>query len=101
MLAFMLAILLIPVNWGIEAYKWKLITAPIQWVSYKTATKSVYSGVCLGNLAPGRATEFLAKIIFFKIENRPKISVLHFVGGMFQLSITIRSEEHTSELQSQ
>jgi hypothetical protein len=86
---FILCILLIPVNWGIEAYKWKLITAPIQWVSYKTATKSVYSGVCLGNLAPGRATEFLAKIIFFKIENRPKITVLHFVGGMFQLSITI------------
>lgn len=87
----MFCLLLIPVNWGIEAYKWKLITAPIQWISYKTATKSVYSGVCLGNLAPGRATEFLAKIIFFKIENRPKITVLHFVGGMFQLSITIIS----------
>jgi len=86
---FLLCLLLIPINWGIEAYKWKLITAPIQWVSYKTATKSVYAGVCLGNLAPGRATEFLAKIIFFKIENRPKITVLHFVGGMFQLSITI------------
>jgi hypothetical protein len=85
----LLCLLLIPVNWGIEAYKWKLITAPIQWVSYRTATKSVYSGVCLGNLAPGRATEFLAKIIFFKIANRPKITVLHFVGGMFQLSITI------------
>ena len=86
---FLLCLLLIPLNWGIEAYKWKLITAPIQWVSYKTATKSVYAGVCLGNLAPGRATEFLAKIIFFKIENRPRITVLHFVGGMFQLSITI------------
>jgi hypothetical protein len=86
---FILCLMLIPVNWGIEAYKWKLITAPIQWVSYKTATKSVYSGVFMGNLAPGRATEFLAKIIFFKIEHRPKITVLHFVGGMFQLSITI------------
>lgn len=82
-------LLLIPLNWGIEAYKWKLITAPVQWISYKTATKSVYSGVCLGNLAPGRATEFVAKIIYFKIDNRPKITVLHFVGGMFQLSITI------------
>lgn len=90
-ICFLFCLLLIPVNWGIEAYKWKLITAPIQWVSYKTATKSVYAGVCLGNLAPGRATEFLAKIIFFKIENRPKITVLHFVGGMFQLSITIIS----------
>lgn len=86
---FLVCLFLIPVNWGIEAYKWKLITAPIQWISYKTATKSVYSGVCVGNLAPGRATEFLAKIIYFKVENRSKITVLHFVGGMFQLSVTI------------
>ena len=51
--------------------------------------KSVYSGLCVGNLAPGRATEFLAKVLFFKSENRPTITLLHFVNGMFQLSITI------------
>ncbi|MES2680782.1 MAG: hypothetical protein V4635_12895 [Bacteroidota bacterium] len=90
-LSFVFCLLLIPVNWGIEAYKWMLITAPVEKISYKTATKSVYSGVCLGNLAPGRATEFLAKIIFFKPENRSRVTVLHFVGGMFQLSITIIS----------
>jgi hypothetical protein len=84
-----LCLALIPVNWGIEAYKWQLITAPVERVSYRTASKSVYSGVCLGNLAPGRATEFVAKIIFFHIGNRPRVTVLHFVGGMFQLSITI------------
>jgi hypothetical protein len=82
-------LLLIPVNWGIEAFRWKLITAPVEAVSYRTATQSVYSGVCLGNLAPGRATEFLAKIIFFKPENRPHITVLHFINGLFQLSVTI------------
>ncbi|MDX2172395.1 MAG: lysylphosphatidylglycerol synthase domain-containing protein [Bacteroidota bacterium] len=84
-----ICLLFIPLNWGIESYKWKIITQPVEQVSFKTAMKSVYSGVCLGNLAPGRATEFLAKIFFFKPENRSKITVLHFVGGMFQLSITI------------
>jgi hypothetical protein len=82
-------LLLIPVNWGIESYKWKLITNPIEEISFKTATKSVYAGLCIGNLAPGRATEFLAKILFFKADNRPTITLLHFVNGMFQLSITI------------
>lgn len=81
-------LLLIPINWLLESYKWKIITAPIEKINLITAQKSVYSGICLGNLAPGRATEFLAKIIFFKAENRPAISVLHFVNGMFQLSIT-------------
>lgn len=86
---FVICLLLIPLNWGIEAYKWRLITAPVEKVSYLTATQSVYSGVCLGNLAPGRATEFLAKIIFFSPENRSKVTILHFIGGMFQLSVTI------------
>lgn len=89
MLSFVLCILLIPINWGIESFKWKLITAPIEKISFKTAMHSVYSGVCLGNLAPGRATEFLGKIIFFQPEHRSKITVIHFLNGMFQLSITI------------
>lgn len=86
---FALCIFLIPLNWGIESYKWKKITEPIEKVSFYTAIKSVYSGVCLGNLAPGRSTEFLAKIIYFKPENRPRVTVLHFVNGLFQFSITI------------
>ncbi|MEO6305846.1 MAG: hypothetical protein ABIP51_22055, partial [Bacteroidia bacterium] len=81
-------LLFIPINWGIESFKWKLITEPIEKINFKTAMYSVYSGICLGNLAPGRATEFLAKIIFFKVENRPKITALHFINGMFQLCIT-------------
>ena len=82
-------LLLVPVNWGIESYKWKLITTPIEKISFKTAMKSVYSGLCVGNLAPGRATEFVAKVLFFKSDNRPTITLLHFVNGLFQLSITI------------
>ncbi len=83
------AMALIPVNWGIESLKWKIITAPVEALSYSRASRSVYSGVCLGNLAPGRATEFVAKILFFKPENRTKITLLHFVNGMIQLTVTI------------
>lgn len=86
--SLLVCLLLIPVNWGIESYKWKIITAPVEEISFKNAQRSVYSGVCLGNLAPGRATEFIAKIIYFKPESRPRITVLHFVNGMFQLSVT-------------
>lgn len=88
LITLLFCILLIPVNWGVESYKWKIITAPIESISFLNASRSVYSGICLGNLAPARATEFIAKIIFFKPENRPQITVLHFVNGMFQLSIT-------------
>ena len=82
-------LILIPINWGIESRKWQLITKGIEKISYRTAMRSVYSGVCLGNFAPGRATEFLGKILFFSDENKGKISVLHFVNGMIQLGITL------------
>lgn len=89
LLLILVSFILFPVNWAIESYKWKLITAQTEEISFKTAMRSVYAAVCIGNLAPGRATEFLAKIHFFKTENKLTVTVLHFVNGMFQLSITI------------
>lgn len=88
-LTLILALLLMPLNWGIESYKWKSITKQIESISYITALKSVFSGICVGNIAPGRAMEFLAKIMFFKPNNRPSITILHFINGMFQMLITL------------
>ncbi len=82
-------LLLLPLNWGIESYKWKLITKPVEEITYGRAVRSVLAGLCVGNLAPGRATEFVAKVLFFKSENRGTITLLHFTNGLFQLSITI------------
>ncbi|HWY13460.1 MAG TPA: hypothetical protein VN026_19180 [Bacteroidia bacterium] len=82
-------LLLVPLNWGIESYKWKLITTPVEEIPFSKAVKSVLAGLCVGNLAPGRATEFVAKVLFFRSENRGTITLLHFVNGLFQLSITI------------
>lgn len=88
-LLFMLCIALIPVNWGTESFKWKIITAPVQPISLARANRSVYSGLCLGNFAPGKATEFIGKIIFFEAQHRARIATLHFVGGLFQLLVTV------------
>ncbi|MGZ3932042.1 MAG: lysylphosphatidylglycerol synthase domain-containing protein [Bacteroidia bacterium] len=84
-----ICLLLVPVNWGIESYKWKLITTSSEPISFGRAMASVYAGVCAGNLAPGRATEFVAKIMFFTPEKRSSVTILHFVNGMFQLSVTL------------
>jgi hypothetical protein len=88
-LILLLVLVLMPVNWGIESFKWKTVTLQVESISYSTAVKSVFAGICVGNIAPGRAMEFLAKIIFFKYENRPSITILHFINGMFQMLITV------------
>jgi len=86
---FLIVLCLMPVNWGIESYKWKLITRRIESISYLRAVKSVLSGICIGNIAPGRALEFAAKVVFFKTENRPAVTLIHFINGMFQMLITV------------
>ena len=81
--------LLLFANWGIEILKWQVITRSIESVNYYTATKSVLTGICLGNLTPGRIGEFAGRILFFKTENRSKIAVTHFVCGLTQLFTTV------------
>jgi len=84
-----IVLIMMPINWGIESYKWQQTTSQVESIKYSTSLKSVFAGICAGNVAPGRAIEFLAKIVFFKQENRPSITILHFINGMFQMLITV------------
>lgn len=84
-----LVFLMMPLNWAFESYKWQLITKPIQSISFSRAYAAVFTGICLGNLTPGRVGEFVGRMLYFKQEHRPAITLLHFVCGFFQLFITV------------
>jgi len=86
---FLVVVFMLFPNWLIESYKWQLISSVIEKISYSGAVKGVFSGICLGNLTPGRMGEFAGKLIYFKPENRSKITVTHFVCGSTQLFITV------------
>lgn len=81
-------LLMIP-NWLIESYKWKIITAHIEKISYVKAIKGVLAGICIGNVTPGRFGEFAGRLIYFKPDHRSKITITHFVCGSTQLFITV------------
>ncbi len=85
----LLTILLLFLNWGIEVFKWQLFTKSIERISFAKAWKSVWMGVCIGNLTPGRLGEFAGRVLFFKPEHRAKATTLHFVSGIVQLVVTI------------
>ncbi|MFL5754222.1 MAG: lysylphosphatidylglycerol synthase domain-containing protein [Bacteroidia bacterium] len=85
----LLTTLLLLLNWGIESFKWQLITRQIEEISFGKALKSILTGLCVGNLTPGRIGEFAGRILFFKPENRSRITVTHFVCGLTQLFVTV------------
>lgn len=84
-----LTFLLLFLNWGIEVFKWQLFTKSVEKISFKKAWQSVWMGVCIGNLTPGRLGEFAGRVLFFKPEHRAKATTLHFVSGIVQLVVTI------------
>jgi hypothetical protein len=86
---FWIVILLVFVNWGMEAKKWKLLIMPVQKISFFTAYKSVLSGVTLSLNTPNRIGEYGGRILYIKEGNRIKAISLSIAGSISQLVITL------------
>ncbi|MES2372375.1 MAG: lysylphosphatidylglycerol synthase domain-containing protein [Bacteroidota bacterium] len=76
------------VNWGIEARKWQLLVSSIQTVSFGKAFKAVFSGQALGFNTPNRMGESAGRAIFLDEGNRLRGVVLSAVGSMSQIIVT-------------
>lgn len=85
---FFLVILLMLVNWGLEARKWQLQVKGIQFLSFAKAFKSILAGQALGFNTINRIGETAGRVAFLKEGNRIQGVVLSFVGSMAQIIIT-------------
>ncbi|HOF92375.1 MAG TPA: lysylphosphatidylglycerol synthase domain-containing protein [Tenuifilaceae bacterium] len=83
------ALLLMPLSWSIEAYKWKLALSEVERLRFVTAWKSVWYGVAAGFLTPNRVGDPFGRMVFISPENRGKAIVLGIWCGLSQLLATI------------
>lgn len=86
---FWLVIILMLVNWGIEAKKWQLLINHLQKFSFIIAFKAVLSGCSVTMLTPNRVGEYGGRILYVENENRIKAISLTIVGSISQLLITL------------
>lgn len=84
-----LSLFLMPINWGIESWKWYKITLNIENIGYKNSVLAVLTGLAFGHLLPARSSEFLGKIIFYSDNNKSNIGILHFINAAFQMYVTL------------
>jgi len=82
-------IILMIVNWSIEAFKWQLSIKKIQRLSFLKAFRAVLSGVSFSVSTPNRIGEYLGRILYMNEGNRLKTISLTIVGNMSQLIITL------------
>ncbi len=85
---FWLVIIMVFVNWGIEAGKWQVLVRTIQPISFMKAFKSVLCGVTLSLNTPNRMGEYAGRVLFINEGNRLTAVSLSIAGGIAQLIIT-------------
>ncbi len=87
--AIILIVLLMFVNWGIEAWKWQLLVSPFERLSFRKACYSILAGVSLSIITPNRIGEYGGRILFLKSGNRLKGASVTGVGSLSQFMTTM------------
>ena len=82
-------IILMAVNWSIEAVKWRMSISRIQQVSFGKAFKAVLSGVSFSVSTPNRMGEYLGRVLYMEEGKRLKTISITIVGSISQLIITL------------
>lgn len=86
---FWVVVVLMLVNWGIEARKWQVLVQHVQHFSFLKAFKSVLSGCSITMLTPNRIGEYGGRVLYVEEGNRIKAVSLTIVGSISQLLVTL------------
>ena len=79
-----LALIMMPINWSIEAVKWGGLVNKYENLSFKDSFYAIMSGLTLGILTPGRVGEYGGRVLFVKAENNWKAVITTFVTSISQ-----------------
>ena len=82
-----LAVLLMPVNWGLETVKWRMLLNTK--TSYPNLIKSIIAGITFGFVTPGRAGEFVGRAMFLNDNDKAKVFYLSSIGGLAQTAASL------------
>ena len=86
---FILVIVLMFVNWSLEALKWKISVQNVQPISFFRSLKAIFSGVSFSVTTPNRTGEYLGRVLYMDDGNRLKVISLTILGSISQLIVTI------------
>lgn len=86
---FWMVMILMLLNWGIEARKWQVLVQHVQRFSLWKAFKSVLSGCSITMLTPNRIGEYGGRILYVEDGNRIKAISLTIVGSISQFLVTM------------
>ena len=85
----LIVLLLAVVNWGVEAFKWKLLMRPVEVVDYGRAVRATLAGTSVGLFTPNRTGEFIGRVWFVREGSRMRAGFATALGSMAQFTSTM------------
>ena len=82
-------LILMIVNWGLEAKKWQVLLRRITPIAYSKAFVSTLSGITVSFFTPNRMGEFLGRVLHVDKDDRIKASLSSVLGSLSQTIVTI------------
>lgn len=80
-----LAIALMPLNLGFEAWKWHMLAASAQRISFKQAVLSYIAGISFSLITPNRIGEYPGRILYLKKTNTFRLVSVSILGAIAQM----------------
>ncbi|WP_190242755.1 lysylphosphatidylglycerol synthase transmembrane domain-containing protein [Hymenobacter lapidiphilus] len=84
----LLALLLVPLNWGLEAWKWWRLARHLEPVSFRRSFRAVLVGLTLGFVTPNRVGDYAGRIMELKSRRLDALGAV-FLGRYCQLVATV------------
>lgn len=82
-------ILLVPVNWSIEAKKWQILASKISPLTFKQALSGVLSGLSLGFITPQSVGDFAGRIWHINNNRRSELIGSVLLGSITQALVSV------------
>ena len=76
-------------NWFLEALKWRFLILKIEKVSIKRSIRAVFSGITVSAFTPNRVGEYGGRVFCLEKADRIKGVLITVIGSMAQLVTTI------------
>lgn len=82
-------ILMMTLNWSLEAIKWRLLIRKSERISFFRSLKGILTGISVGTFTPNRIGEFLGRSFVLDRSHPWKVFFMTMIGSYSQLLTTI------------
>lgn len=81
---FLIVLMMMPVNWLLEAMKWRTLLSIHLQVSFVRMIRAVVGGVALSIFTPGRIGEYGGRILFMPVKSKWPVAISTLMGSLAQ-----------------